>query len=89
MNFNAEEINHLIRSRRSIFPKDYTGAIVPDSVITQMLENANWAPNHKLTEPWRFTVFSGAGLKKLATFQSECYKTINSITINTELMTYS
>jgi len=76
MNFNVEEINQLIRQRRSVFPKDYTGAIVPDNIINQMLENANWAPNHKLTEPWRFVVFSGEGLKKLAAFQSECYKQV-------------
>jgi len=76
MNFNAEELNQLIRLRRSVYPKDYTGEIVPDQIINQMLENANWAPNHKLTEPWRFTVFSGDGLKKLAAFQSECYKQV-------------
>lgn len=76
MNFNAEEINQLMRSRRSVYPKDYTGEIVSDHIINQMLENANWAPNHKLTEPWRFAVFSGEGLKKLAAFQSECYKLV-------------
>lgn len=41
-----------------------------------MLENANWAPTHKLTEPWRFVVFTGDGLKKLAAFQGECYKQV-------------
>lgn len=76
MNFNVEEINQVIRNRRSVYPKDYTGAVVPEAIINQMLENANWAPNHKLTEPWRFTVFSGDGLKKLAAFQSECYKQV-------------
>lgn len=76
MNFNTTEINQLIRSRRSVFPKDYSGQVVPEEVIRQMLENANWAPTHKLTEPWRFTVFSGEGIKKLAAFQSECYKQV-------------
>jgi nitroreductase len=72
--FNADEINGLIRSRRSIFPKDYSGEKVDDAIVTQMLENANWAPTHKLTEPWRFVVFTGNGLRKLADFQSECYR---------------
>lgn len=76
MNFNVEEINQVIRNRRSVYPKDYTGAVVPEAIINQMLENANWAPNHKLTEPWRFVVYSGEGLKKLAAFQSECYKQV-------------
>src|SRR5258705_12672064 len=75
-NFNREEVNELIGSRRSVFPKDYTGEKVEDSIVHQMLENANWAPTHKLTEPWRFIVFTGDGLKKLASFQSECYKQV-------------
>ena len=75
-NFNADEVNELIRSRRSVFPKDYSGEKVDDKVVRQMLENANWAPTHKFTEPWRFVVFTGDGLKKLADFQSACYKEV-------------
>lgn len=73
---NPEEVNELMRSRRSVFPKDFTGEKVDDVIVRQMLENANWAPTHKLTEPWRFIVFTGEGLKKLADFQSECYKQV-------------
>jgi len=72
------EVDQLIRQRRSVFPRDYTGEIVSDEIINQMLENANWAPTHKVTEPWRFVVFTGDGLKLLADFQSECYKTVTS-----------
>lgn len=63
-------------SRRSIYPKDCTGHPVPDEVIHQMLTNAHLAPNHKITEPWRFVAFTGAGRQALAHFQSECYKTV-------------
>ena len=73
---NASEIDQLIRKRRSVFPKDYTGEKVSDEIINQMLENANWAPTHKFTEPWRFVVFTGDGLKQMAAFQSECYKEV-------------
>ncbi len=38
-----------------------SGKPIPDDIIWQLLENANWAPTHKFTEPWRFTVFSGEG----------------------------
>jgi nitroreductase len=76
MKFDVTAFNQLIKSRRSVFPKDYTGEKVDDAIVRQMLENANWAPTHKLTEPWRFVVFTGEGLKKLATFQSECYKKV-------------
>ncbi|HCW06032.1 MAG TPA: nitroreductase [Cytophagales bacterium] len=70
------QFNELIRKRRSIFTKDFSGEKVDDAFIQQMLINANWAPTHKLTEPWRFVVFTGDGLKKLADFQSELYKTV-------------
>ncbi|MBX2961397.1 MAG: nitroreductase [Cyclobacteriaceae bacterium] len=72
----TEALNTLIRTRRSIFPKDYTGEHVSDTIITTMLENANWAPTHKLTEPWRFIVFAGDGRQKLAALQSEIYKSV-------------
>jgi nitroreductase len=76
MKFDVAVINQLIKNRRSVFPKDYSGEKVDDAIVQQMLENANWAPTHKLTEPWRFVVFTGEGLKKLAAFQSECYKKV-------------
>lgn len=53
------EINTLIRHRRSVFQAEYTGEKVDDAIINQMLENANWAPTHKMTEPWRFIVYTG------------------------------
>jgi nitroreductase len=68
------EFNSLIKSRRSVFPKDYTGEKVDDSIVKQMLENANWAPTHKFTEPWRFIVYTGEGMKKLAELQASVYK---------------
>src|SRR6185436_14463389 len=68
------EINTLIKSRRSVFPKDYSGEKVDDSIVQQMLENANWAPTHKFTEPWRFIVYTGDGRKKLAELQAAVYK---------------
>ena len=78
MNFNYNEFNSLIRHRRSIFPNMYTNEVVEDAIIIQILENANWAPTHKLTCPWRFCVFTGDGLKKLAAFQSNLYKEIST-----------
>jgi nitroreductase len=75
MPYNVEEINDLIRNRRSVFPKQFEeGTKVDDAIVTQILENATWAPSHGQTEPWRFVVFTGEGLQKLATFQAELYK---------------
>jgi len=73
---DAKSFNELIENRRSIFPQDYTGEKVDEKIITKMLENANWAPTHKLTEPWRFIVFAGDGLKKLGVMQAEVYKKV-------------
>lgn len=75
MKYNIEEFNHLIKHRRSVFPKQFdAGEHIPDEFIWQILENATWAPNHGQTEPWQFIVFTEDGLKKLAHFQSELYK---------------
>ena len=70
----TNELNTLLKSRRSTFPKDYTGGKVDDAIVQQMLENANWAPTHKFTEPWRFIVYTGEGRKKLAELQAAVYK---------------
>src|SRR6188768_1545412 len=72
---SATLFNELVKNRRSTFPKQFVpGKSVPDEIIQQILVNACWAPNHGQTEPWQFTVFSGKGLEKLASFQSELYK---------------
>lgn len=74
--YNVEEINHLIRHRRSVFPRQFdAGRQVDDAIVAQILENATWAPSHGHTEPWKFVVFTGEGLQKLAHFQAELYKT--------------
>ena len=74
MDFSAEEANHLIRNRRSIYPGGYTGERVSDEVIKDMLENANWAPTHKLTEPWRFTVFCDEGMNEFLKIHEKAHK---------------
>jgi nitroreductase len=73
---NPEQLNELIQQRRSVFPQDYTGERVNDEIVRQILENARWAPTHKLTEPWRFLVFTGDGIKALVKFQSSLYKSV-------------
>ncbi len=61
MPVSAADISELIRQRRAIFPKFYLPEQPIDRIlIEQLLENANWAPTHKRTEPWRFQVFHSA-----------------------------
>jgi nitroreductase len=42
-----------------------------------MLEAAKWAPNHGLTEPWRFTVYSGEARRPLGDAFAEAYRQLN------------
>lgn len=46
------DVAGLIRSRRTI--NDFRPEAPPREAILQAIELARWAPNHKLTEPWRF-----------------------------------
>lgn len=69
------QFDALIRARRSIQPVQLEpGRRIPDDVIHQLLENANWAPTHKRTEPWRFVVFADEGRRRLAEFQAALYR---------------
>lgn len=71
---DLNKLNELIRSRRAIFPPMYDGTPILKEQILTILENANWAPTHKHTEPWRFKVMTGDALIKLSEFQGEFYK---------------
>ena len=51
-----------IRTRRTVGKS--TGD-VPRETIAELIEAATWAPNHKLTQPWKFTVVAGAARERL------------------------
>lgn len=70
------DLGDLIRRRRAIFPKSYLPERPIDrTIIEQLLENANWAPTHKRTEPWRFQVFhSPESRDGLGDYMSEFYR---------------
>lgn len=67
-------LQQLIKERRSIFPDSYTGREVSKETLFRLLECANTAPTHKLTQPWRFTVFRGDGLARLADKLAALYR---------------
>ena len=68
--------NALIRRRRTIKPKDMSEKPVENAHLAAILENANWAPTHGMTEPWRFFVFAQEGRQRLAEFMQSLYKKI-------------
>lgn len=71
-----ESVSQLICSRRAIFPKTYLqDQPIPHEFLEELLENANHAPTHKLTEPWRFQVFHSAeSRQQLGEMLAEFYR---------------
>jgi nitroreductase len=57
------EVDEAIRTRRTI--KAYSPEAVPGPVLAELFELARWAPNHHLTEPWRFRVLGPRTLAAL------------------------
>lgn len=59
-------ISEIIKNRRATPPRLLAKKEISKETIEKLLENANWAPNHKKTEPWRFKVYTGDSKQKLA-----------------------
>ena len=57
------EIDDLIRTRRT--HKAYEPRPVDRAVLDELFELARWAPNHNLTNPWRFRVLGPRSLAAL------------------------
>ena len=70
----AAVVKEIIDSRRSIFPKDYSGEKIEEEILNEILNSANFAPNHKKTKPWRFQVFRNEKKLELANKLAEIYK---------------
>lgn len=64
----------LIKKRRSVFPAQYNTTPIARADIEKILEAANWAPNHKKTEPWRFKVLTGTTKVDLGQFLAKKYE---------------
>ena len=71
-NFNV--LQAIITDRRSIKPASLNGKKIDDEQIRQLLELANWAPTHGLTEPWRFVVYSGDAVREFCHQQADIYR---------------
>ncbi len=65
MRHNLSDTNELIRDRRTIGPEKYSSRKVHKEVVEEILRNGTWAPTHGMTQPWRFKVFMGEGVKRI------------------------
>src|SRR5579872_6519950 len=57
------DVEEAIRDRRT--HKAFQAEPVPRQELDELLELARWAPNHHLTNPWRFRVLGPAALARL------------------------
>ena len=57
------ELEQAIRTRRT--HKAYAREPVDRATLDDLFELARWAPNHKLTNPWRFRVVGPRALEQL------------------------
>jgi nitroreductase len=57
------ELEHAIRTRRT--HKAYAPEPLDRETLDELFELARWAPNHKLTNPWRFRVVGPGALERL------------------------
>jgi nitroreductase len=57
------DVEHAIRSRRT--QKVFAPDPVPRALVDELLELGRWAPNHHLTNPWRFRVIGPVALARL------------------------
>jgi nitroreductase len=74
---NSEKLNKIsknIRKRKSIYGNEFIKKEMPQKLLEEILINATWAPNHKMTEPWRFIVFRGHYLKEYGEYMAHYYK---------------
>lgn len=57
------ELEQAIRTRRT--HKAYASQPLDRTTLDELFELARWAPNHKLTNPWRFRVVGPRTLERL------------------------
>lgn len=69
-----EVLEKLIKGRRSIFPASFLDKEISKATIQSILESANFAPTHKLTQPWRFVVITGDAKIRLGLTLANLYK---------------
>lgn len=69
-----EAITEFIRNRRSVYPHQYIQKEIEKELLLEIIENANHAPTHRLTQPWRFKVVSGDKKTELGHFLAEHYE---------------
>ena len=74
MRHSISESSQLILDRRSISPERFSGRKVHREIVEEVLQHGTWAPNHGLTQPWRFHVFMDGAAERLMGELSAAYR---------------
>lgn len=74
MRHSISDTSTLILDRRSISPERFSGRRVHREIVEQVLQHGTWAPNHGLTQPWRFHVFMDDAAQRLMEALSSAYR---------------
>jgi nitroreductase len=69
-----EQVQSIIKNRRSVKTASMNGKAIPDETVTQLLELAHWAPTHGRTEPWHFFVYTGAALTQFGKTHADLHQ---------------
>lgn len=62
-------LDRIIRSRRSV--ERFRSEPPPREAVLRALDAARWAPNHRLTEPWRFYLLSHDSARAVVELNAE------------------
>ncbi len=68
------EVTRLIQKRKTTYASDYSDKHIEKSTIEAIVNNALWAPTHKLTQPWRFVVLDGRHRNDLGEEMAKYYR---------------
>lgn len=55
------------------------GRKIDNTIIAELLQLADFAPTHGLTEPWRFIVYSGDSFQQFCNDHAEMYRSITPV----------
>ncbi len=68
------DINKLIAFRRAVYPSQFNKGEIDKGTLNQLLENANMAPTHKMTQPWFFKVYKNKEKARLGQVMAQVMK---------------
>ena len=67
-------VSESIKKRRAVYPSQYKDGNISEKDIREILQNANFAPTHRLTQPWFFKVYQNKSKLELADSMVNHYK---------------